>query len=70
MQPQDGATLIRVVRGATQAELVDENSGTKVYEDTGLSFLDGPGLVNGTPYATASCNRFGIVYRPRFGPAA
>lgn len=64
MQPQDGASAIRVTRGATQAELVDENAGTKVYEDTALSFLDGPGLVNGQTYWYRAFYRVGSSWLP------
>lgn len=48
LQPMDGATLYRVTRGASADVLVDENAGL-LYEGTALAFLDGPGLVNGTP---------------------
>ncbi len=50
LQPPDGAKLYRITRGDSEGELVDENAGTIIYEDTYPAFMDGPGLVNGQTY--------------------
>lgn len=50
MQPRTGSTSIRLTRALTSEELVDQNSGTLVYEGRYPAVLDAAGIVDGTTY--------------------